>query len=264
MASSIVATINHDKHRQRRAPLDKFFSKKSIRDLDPLIAEKLDIICSRFTRALQTGEVVNLSIIFSALTLDVITTYCFGASFGAVSSPDWGNSFRDIFNAGAQSLKMQQHFPWMGTMVDKLPLWLLTYLMPQMSKMQVFYGLIDESITKVEKTHGTPDEDQLERRTIFHDVLESSLPPEEKTHKRLLDDGIVVVGAGMETTARTLAVLMFYICSDRAVHRKLLEELRGAMATPLEYVDSSQLEQLPYLVCGQPCVCEAMDTDHSL
>ena len=85
-------------------------------------------------------------------------------------------------------------------------------------------------------------------RTIIHELLESDLPPAEKTHARLWQEGQIVIGAGADTTANTLAVTHFYILNNSKIRRKLEKELREALPHKDAPVELSVVEKLPYLV----------------
>jgi hypothetical protein len=63
-----LMTNNHDLHRVRRAALNPFFSKASVRSLQPLIDAKLDFFIERFEEFQKTGEVMTINIAFAALT----------------------------------------------------------------------------------------------------------------------------------------------------------------------------------------------------
>jgi hypothetical protein len=63
-----LMTNPHDLHRVRRAALNPFFSKTSVRNLQPLIDAKLDFFIERFEEFQKTGEIMTLNIAFAALT----------------------------------------------------------------------------------------------------------------------------------------------------------------------------------------------------
>ena len=86
------------------------------------------------------------------------------------------------------------------------------------------------------------------RKTIFDALSDSSVPPKERTRRRFEDEGLLVLLAGTETTARVLATAAFYIYQNKALVTKLREELRPVMPTPTTEPSWTQLEQLPYLV----------------
>jgi cytochrome P450 len=86
------------------------------------------------------------------------------------------------------------------------------------------------------------------KRTVFHEIRDGSLPEEEKDPFRLMGEASILLGAGTETTARTLSVTAYYILKHDDVRRKLRVELRSVMPTKESSVSLSKLEALPYLV----------------
>ena len=98
------------------------------------------------------------------------------------------------------------------------------------------------------------------RRTIFHDIRDDvgcKLPEKEKHPKRLTADASVILGAGTETTARTLAVTTYYLIKNSEVGEKLRQELKTVMPTADHQISLPQLEALPYLVSSQPHIPSA-------
>ena len=80
--------------------------------------------------------------------------------------------------------------------------------------------------------------------TIFHAILQSDLPPEEKSLDRLWQEGQTIVGAGTETTAWTMSVILYHVLSKPAIFQRLKAELKTVMKG--DEVSCSQLERLPY------------------
>ncbi|CCD43671.1 similar to cytochrome P450 [Botrytis cinerea T4] len=64
-------------------------------------------------------------------------------------------------------------------------------------------------------------------RTIFHNFLSSSLPDSEKKFSNMSQEAINIIGAGTDTTAHALMILMYYLAIDAVRYEKLREELRG-------------------------------------
>ena len=83
--------------------------------------------------------------------------------------------------------------------------------------------------------------------TVFHEMLASGLPPHELTHKRLQHESESLIGAGLETTAWTLALGTFYILHSPEIHKRLKDELAMAMPDPNHILPWANLETLPYL-----------------
>jgi cytochrome P450 len=65
---SAFGTANHNLHRTRRAALSPYFSKTSVRRLQPVIDEKLDLLLGRLSDFKGTDEVIQATHIFAAFT----------------------------------------------------------------------------------------------------------------------------------------------------------------------------------------------------
>jgi cytochrome P450 len=93
-----------------------------------------------------------------------------------------------------------------------------------------------------------------QENTIFHHVLASDMPESEKRLSRLWQEGMVVVGAGTETTAWTLVVGLTYIMMNDKIRHRLETELREAEESR-GTLHLKDLEQLPYLTA---CIKESL------
>jgi hypothetical protein len=61
-------TISHDLHRTRRSALNPFFSKASIRKLQPLIDSKVDQFLERIDELQKSGDILMVDYAASAFT----------------------------------------------------------------------------------------------------------------------------------------------------------------------------------------------------
>ena len=119
--NSIFATIPHDHHRLRRSALNPYFSKRSIVAIEPIIQDKVNKLCDSIRAYIKSGQPVELQTAYVALTLDVITHYAFGKSFGLLEkegySPRWKQALLDMIEAGT----VNRHFPWLADTMMRLP-----------------------------------------------------------------------------------------------------------------------------------------------
>lgn len=65
---SSFATVEHDLHRMRRSALLPYFSMTSVRRLQPMLQERVDVMLGRLKDYQNTGEVLNLSCMYAAMT----------------------------------------------------------------------------------------------------------------------------------------------------------------------------------------------------
>ena len=127
---SVFSTVGHDHHRLRRAALNQYFSKASIVKLEDLIQDKVDRLADTFRASMVKGESIETHTAFVAMTLDVISHYAFGKSFGLLEipgfSPEWKHNLHGAIEAGIIS----RYLPWLIDILFKMPLWLAIWMNP--------------------------------------------------------------------------------------------------------------------------------------
>ena len=127
---SVFSTVGHDHHRLRRTALNQYFSKASIVKLEDLIRDKVDRLADTFRASMAKGESIETHTAFVAMTLDVISHYAFGKSFGLLEipgfSPEWKHNLHGAIEAGIVS----RYLPWLVDILFKMPLWLAIWMNP--------------------------------------------------------------------------------------------------------------------------------------
>lgn len=151
---------------------------------------------------------------------------------------------------GSSIHPLARAFPTVMRRMLTLPDW----LMPQTAQfkfIQVFKrhvddcarGAFDEAMKDEKRRH----DDNIP--TVLYEMVHSSdLSAAEKDFARVKNDATIFIGAGMETTGRTLAVTFYHILADPSIHKRLVSELRTEIPSPTSPIPSlAALEKLPYL-----------------
>lgn len=113
--------------------------------------------------------------------------------------------------------------------------------------MSNFWQALTKKIDAVKEAHRTNTEGGM-APTIFHGLISNpNLPESEKVTDRLLDEARVLIGAGTDTTANTLAALTYHILANPEVLKRLKAELAEAMPDAEAMPELARLETLPYL-----------------
>lgn len=246
--TSSFATASHNLHRLRRSALNPFFSKRSVYQTESLIKSKIEQLCRRFQSAMETNEIIRLDAAYMALTMDIITHYAFGSSYNYLAEPDFKLEWKETVIAGSANGAFLRQFPWALPIMKRVPLWVLQKLNPPAGSLVAWQHMIRAQVDGIIANNKSGDKKKADG-TIFQALLDSDLPPEEKSADRLQDEGQTLVGAGSETTAKSLSVITFYLLDDKQKLAKLRAELKTVMPTPTSDVSLTALEQLPYLVC---------------
>lgn len=213
---SIFEKINHDLHRKRRAAANPFFTKRAIQSLKPVIQAKTDIIVSRLRDFVNTGEVVDMSAVYTGLTMRVISQYCFGESTDSLKEDHVRKDWINLFHQGGQINIPPRLFPHFIGAVTELPNALIKMLNSNIRVFASFNQTVTKRVHKILAENESEKESQVEQyRTIFHNFLASDeLPPSEKTEERLTAEAGVFLGAETETTARALSYITFKLLEN--------------------------------------------------
>ncbi|KAH8651124.1 cytochrome P450 [Xylariales sp. PMI_506] len=244
---SSFSTVPHSLHRLRRGALSRFFSVRSVTQVEPMIRSKIEKLCARFAVASGTREVVRIDAAFMALTMDIICDYAFAHDRKYLDEPDfmlvWKQTIIGAFEGGA----MGRQFPWMLPLMKRLPLSVVAAMHPAMGHLFRWQAGIKQQVLPILEENDEISIQGNYSRTIFHTLRHSDLAPEEKTLERLCDEGEILTGAGSETTAQTLTRLLFYLKHEPRILLRLQGELDHAIPNASNIPPWSELQQLPYL-----------------
>lgn len=241
----LTQAMDHDFHRSRRMAIASLFSRKSVCDLQPLVKNKVQKLCKRLEEERKKEAVVNITDAMSALTMDIISAYCFGTDMRQLENPDFAAEWVYQLQEGSKVRAYARHFPWLINNLLRVPKGVMKWFKSDVKTMIDFENELQKRIQYI---FDHPDEPSEEgHTTVFRFIMDSTLPPEEKTARRLAAEASTFVGAGTETTGRVLAVTAFHLI----VNPEKLERLRNELETVMPSVTASptlpELEKLPYL-----------------
>ncbi|KUJ14554.1 cytochrome P450 [Mollisia scopiformis] len=244
---SSFGTILHEAHRLRRNALAPFFSTNSLRQLEPLIQEKISSLISVFRRYQKTGEPIQLRSAFGALTSDIIAEYCFGLPENYIEAPGFNAVVMEATDGLIENTHVMTHVQSLPKVLDMLPDVVMETLIG--SGMAQFNVMKRHCIKKIQDTIATRDDfTNLKHRTVFHELLDNqSLPESDKTVNRLWQEAQLLLTAGTATTAAALASVFVYLLLDQERLAVLLEELEFAMPDINKPISATDLERLSYL-----------------
>lgn len=134
-SSSHFGSVPHNEHRMRRAPLNPYFSKRSVAKLEPMIKSVVEKLCARLRGFQQSKEPVNLRHAFAALTMDVVTDYAFAKSTNCLDQPDFAPMWPEAVDSVSEQSHLNKQFPWLLPMMRLIPLWLVARLNPHIMRL---------------------------------------------------------------------------------------------------------------------------------
>ena len=264
---SIFGTVQHDHHRVRRGALSPFFSKKSISAIEPLIQSKVDLLCTALgeyapggTDEGRAGKEVELGVAYMSLTLDIISHYAFGKSYGLLELPGFSQKWKDVVEKVMESFALVRNLPWVPELLKKLPMPItkmidtgMAFYLQMEADMRVEVAKVVQGEKK--RTKQEIEDPTTAHKNIFEELFDSNLPPQEKTIDRLNEEGFALILAGADTSSATLSQLSYHLLANPDILKTLKEELRVAMPDTNVPTPWQVLENLPFLVSPPPELC---------
>ena len=87
----------------------------------PFVQEKIETLCSRLVKHMESGQPANMRLAYSALTGDIITQYCFGFCYNHLESAGFEEAFHEAFGAVAAFGHVALQFPWIHPVLRRMP-----------------------------------------------------------------------------------------------------------------------------------------------
>lgn len=130
--SAFLVTESHELHRIRRNALAHYFSKQSLRDLEPGVQSQVDKLVSRLQGLKGTGTAINLLDLYACLTGDIIGQYAFAKPYGFLDDPDFSPYWHQIMIEVSQNGHILKQFGWMLPLMQSMPEWMVKKTNPLM------------------------------------------------------------------------------------------------------------------------------------
>lgn len=100
-SKAAVGTVDHGMHKMRRGALNHFFSKSSVVKMEPAIQSNVNLLVQTLKEAGSARRPVNLSDAFTASSADVISSFCFGNSYGFLRTENFNPKWRQFMRASS-------------------------------------------------------------------------------------------------------------------------------------------------------------------
>lgn len=216
--------------------------------VEPLINDKVDRLCHRLEEWIGQGTAVDLDAAMAALTADIVSFYFYGKDFDYLGGKDFKFVVRDAILGLIGFYHFSRFVPAVANFINSLPIPIVRMIQPGAAAL-----LESQQEIMAEIQQSLNDKDNVKSKSVIVGALgDPDIPAEEKTLDRLVDEGVTVIFAGTETTARSISVAMFYLLRDKSLLQRLRDELSTVEKGPDGQWAYNQLEALPYLVRPHP------------
>ncbi|KAI9718808.1 MAG: hypothetical protein M1828_006570 [Chrysothrix sp. TS-e1954] len=240
--------IEHGEHQRRRRLWDPFFSQQEIARLRPVLDLGIEKLSERIAEFAASGSVLKIGIAYSALTMDIITEYATGTSYGNLDIEDFNGDLVYCFAGFGPVWRVAKHVPWLLPCFMKLPNGIIGMLG---SKASLYRKLQEDCLDRIKTLRAKCESNTIEEKpykTIFRDFITTdTLPPSGRTERALRDQLEGLIGGGTEPTAHVLRLVTYHLCRNPTMLHKLRVELDGLPVSQSQHLSLQQLENLRYL-----------------
>lgn len=215
--------------------------------MEPFIHNMIDKLMDKLIQAHQRGETIVAMQAFGALNTDIITYYAFGESFGELDVPGMPCPFVHDVQAMMLTSHFRRFLPLVAKTMERLPENFLRWLNPALGTFLDLNRKMHMLCTQAHEGRQGKSHPAL-GKTLFEALTDESVPPEEKTLQRLKDESMILLLAGVDTTARFITNALCYMITFPDVLSRLRTELQSLEGNQNAPPTLAQLENLPYLV----------------
>jgi len=134
-------TIDHEVHRKRRAAISPFFSKSTVASTEPMIHDKMRLLCQRLKQTLAVGGVVELRRTYLAIATDTLSGHAFQKSLGLIEEDHKAHEWKRTIKAVAILTPLIKQFTWIIPLALKLPLGPLEMVVPDLARIVALHGV---------------------------------------------------------------------------------------------------------------------------
>ncbi|KZL80355.1 isotrichodermin c-15 hydroxylase [Colletotrichum incanum] len=231
-----IVNADREEHQRFRRALSHGFSDSSMRAQEVIIAKYIDKLILRLHEASdgKDAAAVNMEAWYNWTTFDIAGDLIFGQSFDCLEKSNYHPWIAFILrsiriNAFTTALKY----------IGLKPLLQRLYTMGGLAAMSRLRQCIDEMMRA-----------RLSMENNRKDLFEGMLKKKEEwnlSFDTLSANGLILVLAGSETTATTLAGTTYLLASHPEVMKRLNEEVRSAFTNSSEITINSVCK-LPYML----------------
>ncbi|EKG20298.1 Cytochrome P450 [Macrophomina phaseolina MS6] len=217
----IHMTRDVDAHKRRRRAWDRGFAIKALNTYEPRIADKVNQFISQASKI----KIMDATAWSMYLSFDIMGDVGFGKDFGGIARGTEHPAIQGI-HSHMEILGVGSHMPWLLNIASRIPGATAPY--------SRFFGWCAAEIEEKRKTwdpEAYPQDIVSWLLKAFVEKDPSASPSEDALH----EDSRVVIIAGSETTATTLASILYFLAKHPEVLAKLQAHLDSVMPTPAHW-----------------------------
>ncbi|KAI0667289.1 high nitrogen upregulated cytochrome P450 monooxygenase 2 [Trametes maxima] len=203
----LVGIMDTTEHLERRKPWARAFSGAALKEYEPLVAVRASQLVQALER--QQGE-IDVGKWVNFFSYDFMCDMAFGGGSELLRDGDMNNFWR-LLDDGLPPGTFLSHVPWLAPYLARIP-----FVSADVKKVLVYCN----NLTTKRITRGS------EKKDLFHYLSNEDQPAGETPPiTRLVDDGVVAIVAGADTTSSALTSIFFSLVAHPDTYGRLEEEI---------------------------------------
>ncbi|RPD52781.1 cytochrome P450 [Lentinus tigrinus ALCF2SS1-7] len=226
----MVAIQDTDVHLRRRKLWQRGMSPSAIKEYEHFIARRARQLLDRMGE--QKGE-ITIGNWFNYFTYDFMSDMAFGGGSELLDAGhDEGNVWA-LLDDAMFIATFFGHLPWLGVYIGKIP--------AATGNLSILLNRCVECATARVKKGS-------EKKDLFHYLNQEDLPNlPPPPMQQLIDDGVLAIIAGADTTSSALTSLVYCLLMHPDVYDKLQAEVDKFYPSGEDAMDTKHHREMPYL-----------------
>lgn len=238
--TGVSLALNADHARQRRA-LGYLFTNSALLHFEGLMKIQVEKFIAVLGGKADSKQPVDMSSWYTYLAFDVMGDLCFAEPFGCLeqaSATEWSTSVINVFVAATWTQGVRR-LSGVGTWLESIMLKL--FVPPKAADWAKTH--LRNSREKTLRRLADPDRDHTD---FMYHILINNESKKSLSQTEIILNMALFISAGTDTTATALTGWTYFICTHPKVYNRLINEIRGALATE-EDVRWEKVKDLRYL-----------------
>lgn len=120
---SLFSTLDHRAHRARRSLISPFFTRKAVKELQPALQDKIQLLCCHFSKSMNDDAPLELHTAFICFAGDAMSQYAFGEQrgFRFLDEPELTSTWKNGVNAMFAGARLVRQFPILYILRNLIP-----------------------------------------------------------------------------------------------------------------------------------------------
>ncbi|RPD58907.1 high nitrogen upregulated cytochrome P450 monooxygenase 2 [Lentinus tigrinus ALCF2SS1-7] len=211
-------------HLQRRRPWNRGLNQNALKEYEPLIFDRLQLLVRRLKE--QSGT-IDLGLWLKYFAYDFMSDMAFGGGSELLREGDKNNIW-SIIEEGMVFATILHTLPWLGTYLFKIP----GSIKPLLAMQQ--------TTARLERGSKTRD--------LYYYLSNEDLPDKDPPSLReLADDGVLAVVAGSDTASLTMTSVFYLLLTHPETYATLQEEIDTLYPPGEPDSETKHHHEMPYL-----------------